>query len=77
MEATAVVDKKREVAWRGIVTMLIMLAWVIFIVVFALLWAPDLSLFQNIVILVASIVGAGIIVGMVWMAYGIKYEWEP
>ncbi len=56
--------------------MVVMLAWVVFIVVFALLWAPDLSLFQNVVILIASIVVAGIVVGIVWMDYGMKYGWQ-
>ena len=57
--------------WQGVATMVTILAWVIFIVLFALLWAPNLSLFQNIVILFASLVAA-ITVGVglrhaVWM----------
>ena len=38
--------------------MVTFLAWVIFIILFTLLWAPSLSLFQNIVILFASFVAA-------------------
>ncbi len=64
-------EKRKVVA---AVTMVTMLAWAIFIVLFALLWAEDLSLFQNIVILIASLVataavGAG--------TYGMVYGWEP
>ncbi len=57
--------------------MLILLGWVVFITIFALWWAPSLDLFQNIVILFASIVGALLLVGMIWMAYGMRYGWEP
>ncbi len=69
--------RTREMAWRGVASMVIFLGWVIFITLFALLWAPSLDLFQNIVILIASIVGACLLVGMVWMAYGLRYGWEP
>ena len=51
--------EKRQMAPREVaVTMVTILAWVIFIVLFTLLWAPSLSLFQNIVILFASFVAA-------------------
>ncbi len=64
-------------AWRGIISMLVLLAWVVFIIIFALWWAPSLSLFQNIVILIGSLVAAGVLVGIMWMAYGMRYGWEP
>ncbi len=48
----------RQRARRVVVTMVTFLAWVIFIILFTLLWAPSLSLFQNIVILFASFVAA-------------------
>ncbi|HKZ63357.1 MAG TPA: hypothetical protein VJ400_02835 [Thermoplasmata archaeon] len=53
--------------------MLILLAWVVFIVIFAVAWAPDLDLFQNIVILIASLVTTGVVIGVMWMAYGMRY----
>lgn len=67
----------RRMAWRGVASLFVGLAWVVFIVLFALLWAPNLSLFQNIVILIASLVGAFVIVGIMWMAYGMRFGWEP
>ncbi len=69
-------EKKRQMAWRGVASLLVLLAWVIFIVVFTLLWAPNLSLFQNIVILIASLVAAFVVVGIMWMLYGMRYGWE-
>ncbi len=57
--------------------MLILLAWVAFIILFALWWAPTFSLFQNIVILIGSLVAAGVVVGILWMAYGMRYGFEP
>ena len=50
-------EKKRRM-WQVVATMVTFLAWAIFIVLFALVWAPSLSLFQNIVILIASFVAA-------------------
>ncbi|MCJ2530962.1 MAG: hypothetical protein LN413_01405 [Candidatus Thermoplasmatota archaeon] len=61
-------EKKRK-AWQVIVTMVIMFAWAIFIILFALVWVPDLSLFQNIVILFGSFVAAAALAGGT-MAYG-------
>ncbi len=66
-------EKKRQ-RWQAFVTMLTLLAWVIFIALFALAWAPSLSLFQNVVILVASFVAA-VTVGA--GAYAMRYGWEP
>ena len=66
-------EKKRQM-WQGVATMATILAWVVFIVIFVLLWAPSLSLFQNIVIFIASLVAA-ITVGA--GSYGARYGWEP
>ncbi len=51
-------EKNRQMVWQVVATMVTLLAWVVFIVLFALVWAPSLSLFQNIVILFASLVAA-------------------
>jgi len=67
----------RQMAWRGIASLVVGLGWVVFIVLFALLWAPSLSLFQNIVILIATLVAAFVVVGIMWMAYGMRYGWGP
>ncbi|MEE9600870.1 MAG: hypothetical protein V3W22_04120 [Thermoplasmata archaeon] len=64
-------EKKKVVAAVSMVTML---AWAIFIILFALVWAEDLSLFQNVVILIASLVAA-VAVGA--GTYGMVYGWEP
>lgn len=64
-------EKKRKAG--VLVTMGTLLAWVIFIMLFALLWAPNLSLFQNIVILIGSFVAA-VTVGAGTYAY--LYGWE-
>lgn len=49
-------ERKRKVG--VLVTMITLLGWVIFIMLFALLWVPSLNLFQNIVILIGSFVAA-------------------
>ena len=67
----------RRMAWRGVASVVVGLAWVVFIALFALLWAPSLSLFQSIVVLIASLVAAALVIGIMWMAYGMRYGWEP
>ncbi len=64
-------ERKRKVG--VLVTMVTLLAWVIFIMAFALLWAPSLDLFQNIVILLGSFVAA-VTIGAGTYAY--MYGWE-
>lgn len=55
-------SKKRQM-WQVLVTMFTFLGWAIFIILYALVLVPDLSLFQNIVILFASFVAAAAIGG--------------
>ena len=66
----------RSMAWRGIASLAVLLAWVVFIVVFAVWWAPGLGLFQNIMILIASLVATAVVIGIMWMAYGMRHGWE-
>ena len=66
-------ERKRQ-RWQVLATMVTVLAWLVFLVLFVLLWAPSLSLFQNIVIFFASLVAA-ITVGA--GAYAMRYGWEP
>ena len=68
--------RRRSMAWRGIASLAVLLAWVVFIVVFAVWWAPGLGLFQNIMILIASLVATAVIIGIMWMAYGMRHGWE-
>ena len=64
--------ERRPVAWRAIATMAMLAAWTLFIIVYALLWAPAYSLFQSIVVLVGSLILTAIAIGTMWMAYGIR-----
>lgn len=68
--------RTRAMALRGIASLIVGLAWVAFIALFAVFWAPGFNLFQNIVILIASLVGSFLIVGIMWMAYGIRHGFE-
>lgn len=70
--AGAVVRGGKQVR-QAVTAIITLVAWLIFIVLFALFWATDLSLFQNVVILIASLVAA-ITVGV--GIYGIRYGWE-
>lgn len=55
-------EKKYE-TWQVVAAMLAFLSWAIFIILFALLLAGNLDLFQNIVITIASFVGAAAVGG--------------
>ena len=46
------------------------LAWLIFILFFALYWSEGFSLFQNIIVFIVSLCIMGVIIGLMWIVWG-------
>jgi hypothetical protein len=44
-------------------------AWLVFILFYALYWSAGFSLFQNIIVTVVSFLIAGLIIGLMWMPW--------
>lgn len=58
-----------------VASLLAVLAWAVFILLYSLLWSTYFSLFQNIVVAVVSLFITGIIIGLVWIIWGPKENW--
>ena len=53
-------------------SMLAVLAWLIFILLYALFWSKGFDLFQNIIVTVISLVIMGLVIGVMWMVWGYR-----
>lgn len=58
-----------------IATMVGVLVWLIFILLFALEWSKSFSLFQNIVVFIVSLAITALVIGMMWMVWG-RNRWD-
>ncbi len=78
MEPGKSTEKSMEkgIAWGAIASMVGILIWAVFITAFALWWSPGLTLFQNMVVFVASLVVTAVSIGIMWMGYGMRHGWE-
>ncbi len=45
------------------------IAWLVFILLYALFWSKGFDLFQNIIVTVVSFAIAGLAIGMVWLIW--------
>lgn len=55
-----------------IASMLGVVAWLVFILLYALFWSKGFDLFQNIVVTFVSLAITGILIGVMWMAWGYR-----
>lgn len=53
-------------------SMLGIVAWLVFILLFALLWSGKYDLFQNIVVAFVSLAITGMLIGAMWMVWGYR-----
>lgn len=51
------------------------LAWLVFILLFAVFWSNGFNLFQDIVILIASLGIVVVLIGLMWFIWGRK-QWN-
>jgi len=45
------------------------IAWLVFILLYALYWSSGYSLFQNIIVTIVSFLIAGLVIGLMWMPW--------
>jgi hypothetical protein len=46
-----------------------MIAWLIFILAYALYWSSSFSLFQNVVVTIVSLIITGLVIGLIWLVF--------
>ncbi|AKA49021.1 hypothetical protein IX51_07825 [uncultured archaeon] len=59
-----------------IASILSVIAWAVFILVFALAWSGRFSIFQNIIVTIVSLFITGLVIGLVWVIWGSKESWN-
>ncbi len=61
-----------------VLTMLAIIAWLVFILLYALYWSSGFSLFQNIVVMVVTLVITGMVIGLGWVIWGFRHvkQWR-
>ena len=45
------------------------IAWLVFILIFALYWSSGYSFFQNVIVTIVSFLIAGLLIGLMWMPW--------
>jgi hypothetical protein len=61
-----------------VLTMLAIIAWLVFILLFALYWSNGFSLFQDIIVTVVTLVITGMVIGLGWVIWGFRHfkQWK-
>ena len=62
-----------------VVTIICMIGWLVFILLYALFWSKSYDLFQNIIVTLVTLAIAGLFVALVWIlwirSFG-RYGWR-
>ena len=53
-----------------VASMVGVLVWLFFILLFALYWSEGFSLFQNIIVFIVSLCITGLLIGLMWIIWG-------
>jgi hypothetical protein len=56
-----------------IVTMVAIIAWLVFILVYALYWSTNYNLFQNIVVVIVTLGITALVIGLFWVVWGFRH----
>jgi hypothetical protein len=56
-----------------VLTMVAIIAWLIFILVYALYWSNNYNLFQNIVVVIVTLGITGLVIGIGWVVWGFRH----
>ncbi len=59
--------------WRVSVTILLITAWLVFIIVYAFFWSAPYNLFQNVVLFIASLIALFGLIAAVWASWGMRF----
>lgn len=57
-------------------SILAVIAWAVFILLYALFWSTNFSLFQNVIVTIVSLMITGLLIGLMWVLLGPKGYWR-
>jgi VIT1/CCC1 family predicted Fe2+/Mn2+ transporter len=49
------------------------IAWLVFILLYALFWSKGFSLFQNLIVTIVSLAITGLLIGLMWVVWGFRH----
>ncbi len=55
-----------------VASMLALVAWLAFILAYALEWSTRYNLFQNLIVAIASLAITGLLIGLMWVVWGYR-----
>lgn len=58
--------------WPMVATFLVVIGWLVFILLYALLWSGGYSTFQNVIVTLVTLVIMGLVIGMGWAVWGMR-----
>jgi len=53
-----------------------MIAWAVFILIYALFWSNNFNIFQNIIVTLVSLMIVGLLIGLMWVIWGSRAGWK-
>lgn len=59
-----------------VVSILAIVVWLVFILLFALYWSNGFSTFQNVIVTIVSLVITGMLIGLMWVVWGSRRAWD-
>ena len=62
-----------EMRWRVSLSIILGVGWLAFLILWLAFYAADFNIYQNIAIVLASILMVGGILGAAWTSWGMKY----
>ena len=76
-------ERKEESPWMDwehsrplgpiVVTFVSVIAWLVFILLYALYWSSGYSAFQNAIVTIVTLVIMGLVIGLTWTVWGMRY----
>lgn len=57
-------------------SILTVMAWAVFILLYALFWSKHFSLFQDIIVTIVSLLFVGLLIGLMWVVWGFRRGWR-
>lgn len=60
-------------SWRVVISIAVVFGWLVLILLYAAFWSSGFSLFQNIIVTLASLIAGVAILGGIWASYGFRF----
>ncbi len=59
-----------------VVSIVGIIAWALFILLYALFWSVSFTIFQNIIVAIVRLIITGLVIGLIWVVWGPPDTWK-